>query len=399
MLAKCIDEDQTNWSVELPYVLVAYRSSVHESTGFTPHYLVFGHEISLPLDLMYRPPPSTTPVDVNDWVSQKEEAFHLAFELVRRNATSQQRRRNNLYNKRVHRPTYNEGEYVLLHYPVVPVGKSTKLSSPWRGTYENLKCLNDVNYKIEEKTTGKVQVVHYDRMKRYHGPIPVASNVQTRKTTTITGRQTPPVPEFDHSQCAQPFIPHHFVPPMTSPSQGNRPTSPLPASTPIADHFPNRSPSTTPAPLLSSARQCSLPSPTRSIDDERRTPPFASVKPRYSSSPRTRQSSNPSLNETTFVQSPSRLDSLIDGASHNLRQRLYSSPQSNSPATLRASLNKSFDNHAPPSTNTSFSRSLRSNTKQQRKAKPIFKAKLPRDLTEFLSPKKKRRTNMQMLFH
>ena len=46
MLAIGIDEDQTDWSVKLPYVLVAYRSSVHESTGFTPHYLVFGHEVS-----------------------------------------------------------------------------------------------------------------------------------------------------------------------------------------------------------------------------------------------------------------------------------------------------------------------------------------------------------------
>ena len=72
MLAKCIDEDQTNWSVELPNVLMAYRSSVHESTGFTPHYLVFGLEISPPLELMYQLPPSTTPIDVYDWISQKE---------------------------------------------------------------------------------------------------------------------------------------------------------------------------------------------------------------------------------------------------------------------------------------------------------------------------------------
>ena len=128
MLAKCIDEDQTNWSVKLPYVLMAYRSSVHESTGFTPHYLVFGHEISLPLDLMYRPPPGTTPVDVNDWVLQKEEAFRQAYELVRRNATNQQRRRNNLYNKRVHDPTYKEGEHVLLHYPVVQPEKFQNFS-------------------------------------------------------------------------------------------------------------------------------------------------------------------------------------------------------------------------------------------------------------------------------
>ena len=187
MLAKCNDEDQKNWSVKLPYVLMAYRSSVHESIGFTPHYLVFGHEISLPLDLMYRLPPSTTPTDVHDWVSEKKEAFRQAYELVRRNATTQQRRCNNLYNKRVHGPTYKEGEYVLRHYSVVPVGKSPKLSGPWRGQYEILNCLNDVNYRIKELTTGKVQVVHYDRIKRYHGPIPVASNVQTRQTTHPTG--------------------------------------------------------------------------------------------------------------------------------------------------------------------------------------------------------------------
>ena len=181
-------------------------------------------------------------------------------------------------------------------------------------------------------------------MKRHHGPIPVASNVQTRKPTPISGYQTPPVPDFDHSQCGQPFIRYHFVPQMSSPHPVNRQTSPLPSPTPVADHFPNRSPSATPPPLLSSVRQRCLPSPTRSSNHERSTPPFASVKPRYSSSPRIRQLSKPSLHETTFVPSPSRLDSLIDGASHNLRQQLYSSPQSNSPAKLRTSLNKSFDN-------------------------------------------------------
>ena len=84
---------------------MAYRSSIQESTGFTSHYLVFGREISPPLDLMYRPPLSPTPTHVHDWVSQEEEAFRQAYELVPRNATSQQRRCNNLYNKRVHGPT------------------------------------------------------------------------------------------------------------------------------------------------------------------------------------------------------------------------------------------------------------------------------------------------------
>ena len=174
------------------------------------------------------------------------------------------------------------------------------------------------------------------------------------------------------TQCGQTFIPYYFAPQMTSPSPGNRPTSPLPSPTHIADHFPNSSPSATPSRLFSSARQRSLPSPTRSFDHDRRTPPPVSVEPHSNSTPRKVQSSCSSPKKTTFVQFPSRLDSLIDGAPHNLRQRLYSSPQSNSPATLHTSLSNSFDIHAPPSsTNISTtSRSLRSPTKQQRKAQP-----------------------------
>ena len=56
MLAKVINEEQSNWSQQLPYVMKAYRSSVHESTRYTPPFLVFGQELSLPLDCMYPSP-------------------------------------------------------------------------------------------------------------------------------------------------------------------------------------------------------------------------------------------------------------------------------------------------------------------------------------------------------
>ena len=32
--------------------MLAYRSSVHETTGFTPYYLVYGQEATLPVDLL-----------------------------------------------------------------------------------------------------------------------------------------------------------------------------------------------------------------------------------------------------------------------------------------------------------------------------------------------------------
>ena len=123
--------------------------SVRDSSGYTCQYLVFGYELSLTLDLMLSLPQSAEPDNLHDWVLQKQNAFRKAFLFVRRNATAQQRRRDILYNKHVHGLTYKEGEHVLLHYPVVPVGKSPKLASPRRGPYQKTKCLNDVNYQIK----------------------------------------------------------------------------------------------------------------------------------------------------------------------------------------------------------------------------------------------------------
>ena len=259
---------------------MAYRSSVHECTGFTPHYLVFGQEISLVLNLMYRLHPSKIPIDVKDSILQKKDASRQAYELVRRNATAQQHRRSNLYNEHVHGPTYKEGEHVLFQYPVVQPGNSPKLSSPWRGPYEILKCLNDVNYQIKSQISS---------------------------------------PRSLHSQCGQTFLLFTFAQQLRSPNPSNHPTSPIPSPTPSAEHFLNRSPSVTPPLLLSSARPCSLPSPTRFFDHERRPRPPVSMEPRCSTTTRKNESSKPSPKKTTFAHSPSRLDSLIDGASGNLR--------------------------------------------------------------------------------
>uniref|UniRef100_A0A671PPZ2 Integrase catalytic domain-containing protein n=1 Tax=Sinocyclocheilus anshuiensis TaxID=1608454 RepID=A0A671PPZ2_9TELE len=52
MLSFYVDDNQQNWDVLLPYVMMAYRSSIHSSTGFTPYKVLFGQEMVLPVDIM-----------------------------------------------------------------------------------------------------------------------------------------------------------------------------------------------------------------------------------------------------------------------------------------------------------------------------------------------------------
>ena len=75
MLAKCVNEEQSNWSKQLPYVLIACRFSVHESRGYTPQFLVFGQELTSHLDCMYHKPQENHTSDIHNFVHNKQQAF------------------------------------------------------------------------------------------------------------------------------------------------------------------------------------------------------------------------------------------------------------------------------------------------------------------------------------
>lgn len=57
MLSGFVNEHYTDWDVHLPYVMMAYRSAQHETTGMTTNMLMLGQETATPLNLMYEKPP------------------------------------------------------------------------------------------------------------------------------------------------------------------------------------------------------------------------------------------------------------------------------------------------------------------------------------------------------
>ena len=51
MLAMFAGEHKDDWDDLLPSVMMAYHSSVHESTGFSPYRLMFGEECTLTMNI------------------------------------------------------------------------------------------------------------------------------------------------------------------------------------------------------------------------------------------------------------------------------------------------------------------------------------------------------------
>ena len=49
-LAKFVDYHQRDWDEHIPYLMLAYRSAIHESTGCTPAKVIFGRDLRLPVD-------------------------------------------------------------------------------------------------------------------------------------------------------------------------------------------------------------------------------------------------------------------------------------------------------------------------------------------------------------
>ena len=89
MLAMFVSREHDNWDDLLPFMMLAYNTTVHTTTGFTPYRLVFGEECNLPGNLVHRElRPDPPPGDPGTYASWVRQALHEAYDEVR---TQQQR--------------------------------------------------------------------------------------------------------------------------------------------------------------------------------------------------------------------------------------------------------------------------------------------------------------------
>ena len=117
----------TSWDIlHLPHVMMAYRTSVQETTGFTPFSLMFGREARLPIDVFGSPPNHNSVQSTNEYSKQMRQRLEDSCNRVRIHMNLQQRRQKDVYDHKTHGNPFKVNDLVWLHSPVIPKGLSRK---------------------------------------------------------------------------------------------------------------------------------------------------------------------------------------------------------------------------------------------------------------------------------
>ena len=108
-----IQQDQTDWYLQLPTCIMAYRGAVHESTGVSPNLLMLGRELEVPLDVIIERPPDGSPLRT-DYAQAVQKRLASAYDLARRHLNKAAVRQKRKYEKRLSGRPFVIGDSVWL---------------------------------------------------------------------------------------------------------------------------------------------------------------------------------------------------------------------------------------------------------------------------------------------
>jgi hypothetical protein len=164
--------DVMNWDDYLPAVLFAYRTHKHNTTKFTPFFLLYGRDAKLPVEISEN--------SLNKDYDLENTVIHRAFDIVDQLPKQQQVARNNIAKSQKQQITrhsakltniirYQPGDLVLVYESKLDKQWSGKLDTKWKGPFKIHKCLDKGAYVLHNQFNQPLkEVVHADRLKPYY---------------------------------------------------------------------------------------------------------------------------------------------------------------------------------------------------------------------------------------
>jgi hypothetical protein len=171
-LSMFVNENHSDWDEHLHTVLMAYRTAVHESTGQTPARLMMGHELRIPVDLMYGQPLECENNYRSKFPKQLTESLELTHQFARNQLRLSSERMKNQYDIDSLKVCFEVGDNVWLYTPQKRKGLSPKFQRYWNGPFTVVKRINDLVYKLQSGARSKPTTVHRNRLWKYIGQHP-----------------------------------------------------------------------------------------------------------------------------------------------------------------------------------------------------------------------------------
>lgn len=163
---------QNKWPELVPSILMAYRKSPSmHSTEFSPFFLLFGEEMTLPYDVALEPLENMSR-DAKAYIKEFLENLKVHDKIAKENIRWHQEQNKIRHDLEENVPNFQLNDLVLIKVNKVPKGLSSKLFDKSEGPYRIVEIGPNFTYKLRRCSDNKLHasMMNASNLKYYHDP-------------------------------------------------------------------------------------------------------------------------------------------------------------------------------------------------------------------------------------
>ena len=205
-LRPLVDGNPATWEDWLPFVVASVNGSVCESTGMSPHHILYGVEKRLPYDVVEQ---THHPVyNFDDYVACQRQVFSDIRQAVHENLIASKRKMQQQQHKQATPVAIKAGDWVMTKCPE----RQSKLSPKFTGPRQVRGCVSGNKFELLDPYLGTSEIVHCDRLKLTDArPEVIPSRVSNQHDDVSAQPSTPTnLPHSQHQQHLQNQSQHSY---------------------------------------------------------------------------------------------------------------------------------------------------------------------------------------------